>query len=148
MGYERTEADTVVGALERIDGRHLAKLPESPFYPEGGGQVADGGTLETASGAGRVIDVFRVGDDQAVALEPVTGELREGDPARALVDRAERLATMANHTATHLLHAALRAGSAAMCARPAPTWGPTSSASTSPMASASAPRRRATWRRP
>jgi alanyl-tRNA synthetase len=108
VGYEATEWETVVGALERRDGGFLAKLPESPFYPEGGGQVSDSGLVETPSGRARVSDVYRLGDDQAIALEPVEGELAPGEPARAVVDRGLRLATMCNHTATHLLHAALR----------------------------------------
>jgi alanyl-tRNA synthetase len=109
VGYEATEWETVIRAVERENGSVLAKLEESPFYPEGGGQVSDSGIVETDSGRARVTDVFRLGDDQAVALEPVEGELGEGQRARALVDRTTRFATMCNHTATHLLHAALRA---------------------------------------
>ena len=86
----------------------LAKFPESPFYAEGGGQVADSGIVETDSGRGRVEDVYRVGDDQAVALAVEQGELKEGERARLVVDRLARHATACNHTATHLLHAALR----------------------------------------
>ena len=106
VGYEATEVETQVGAVETIDGRRLVKLTESPFYAEGGGQVSDGGTIETAAGSARVETVYRIGDDQAVAVE---GDgLEPGEPARAVVDRERRLATEANHTATHLLHAALR----------------------------------------
>jgi alanyl-tRNA synthetase len=108
VGYEATEADTVLRVAERANGWVLAKLEESPFYPEGGGQVSDSGIVETPSGRARVVDVYRLGDDQALALEPVEGELGPGESARAMVERAERLATMRNHTATHLLHAALR----------------------------------------
>jgi alanyl-tRNA synthetase len=86
----------------------LAKLEESPFYPEGGGQVSDSGMVETPSGRARVADVYRLGDDQVLALEPLEGELGAGESAVASVERGERLATMRNHTATHLLHAALR----------------------------------------
>jgi alanyl-tRNA synthetase len=88
-----------------VNGQHLVKLTESPFYAEGGGQVSDTGVIETPSGSLRVARVYRVGEDQAVAVE---GAAAEGEPARAVVDRERRLATMCNHTATHLLHAALR----------------------------------------
>src|SRR5215218_10218375 len=108
VGYETTEADTVLRVAERADGWMLAKLEESPFYPEGGGQVSDSGAIETPSGRATVVDVYRLGDDQALALEPVEGEIGPGEDARAMVERTTRLATMRNHTATHLLHAALR----------------------------------------
>ena len=108
IGYEATEADTVVRVTERANGWLLAKLEESPFYAEGGGQVSDSGLVETPSGRARVVDVYRLGDDQALALEPLEGEIGPGEPAKAVVERAVRLATMRNHTATHLLHAALR----------------------------------------
>ncbi|HLM28125.1 MAG TPA: alanine--tRNA ligase [Thermoleophilaceae bacterium] len=107
-GYEETELETVVSAVERVNGLVLVKLEESPFYAEGGGQVADRGRVETPSGAGQVTDVYRVGDDQALALEEVEGDIARGETARAAVDRSVRLETMRNHTATHLLHAALR----------------------------------------
>ncbi|MET0512932.1 MAG: alanine--tRNA ligase [Thermoleophilaceae bacterium] len=108
VGYETTEADTVLRVAQRANGWLLAKLDESPFYPEGGGQISDSGLVETPSGRARVVDVYRVGDDQALALEPVEGEIGAGETARAVVERDRRLATMRNHTATHLLHAALR----------------------------------------
>jgi alanyl-tRNA synthetase len=108
VGYELTEVESTLLALESVNGRYLAKLEESPFYAEGGGQVSDGGVVETPSGRARVTDVFRVGDDQAVELEIEEGELGVGEPATARVARDERLATQRNHTATHLLHAALR----------------------------------------
>jgi alanyl-tRNA synthetase len=108
VGYERTDAETVARAVERIDGTLLVKLEDSPFYPQGGGQVSDGGFVETETARAKVVDVVRVGGDQALAVEPVEGEIAAGDAVRAVVARGERLATMRNHTATHLLHAALR----------------------------------------
>ena len=108
VGYETTEAHSTIGAVQRQNGTVLAKFPESPFYAEGGGQVADSGVVETDSGSGRVQDVFRLGDDQAVALALERGDLKQGERARLVVDRRARHATACNHTATHLLHAALR----------------------------------------
>ena len=110
VGYETTDADTTVGAVAADDGRVLVKLEESPFYPTGGGQIADSGFVECFDGdcRARVEDVLRLGDDQVVAVVPEQGELRVGERVRAHVDRAARHATECNHTATHLLHAALR----------------------------------------
>ncbi len=110
VGYAATDQDTTVGALSGDDGRVLAKLVESPFYATGGGQVADSGYVECSDGdcLARVEDVLRLGDDQVLALVPERGELRSGERVHAHVDRAARHATECNHTATHLLHAALR----------------------------------------
>jgi alanyl-tRNA synthetase len=112
-GYETVEVETTVGALAGADagGRLLVKLVESPFYATGGGQVHDSGWVECTDGdcRARVDDVVRLGDDQVLALVPETGELRQGERVRARVDRFSRHATECNHTATHLLHAALRA---------------------------------------
>jgi len=109
-GYAATEQETSVGALAAEDGQILVKLLESPFYPAGGGQVSDSGWVECAAGdcLARVEEVFRLGSDQVLALAPERGELRPGERVHAVVDRAARHATECNHTATHLLHAALR----------------------------------------
>jgi alanyl-tRNA synthetase len=114
VGYHATDVETTVGALdserEHASGRVLVKLVESPFYATGGGQVADSGYVECADGdcRARVDDVLRLGDDQVVALVPEHGQLEVGERVHAVVDRATRHATECNHTATHLLHAALR----------------------------------------
>jgi alanyl-tRNA synthetase len=107
VGYETLRATTGLAAVEREDGRALVKLEESPFYAEGGGQVADSGLLRWAGGEAKVIDVYRIGEDQALEVEPF-GEIDESTAVEAEVDRETRHATMRNHTATHLLHAALR----------------------------------------
>ncbi|MEY2516136.1 MAG: alanyl-tRNA synthetase, partial [bacterium] len=109
-GYETLEQHTTIGSLSGA-GRQLAvSLPESPFYATGGGQVADVGILESETGdaRGRVVDVRRQGDGQVLSVELDAGELHPGERVVARVDRADRGATQANHTATHLLHAALR----------------------------------------
>ncbi len=107
VGYETLRTITGLAAVEREDGRALVKLEESPFYAEGGGQVADSGVLRWDGGEARVVDVYRVGEDQALEVEP-QGELGDGVAVEAEVERETRHATMRNHTATHLLHAALR----------------------------------------
>ena len=84
------------------------KLEESPFYAEGGGQVADSGLLRWSGGEARVVDVYRVGEDQALEVETGSGAVEPGVAVEAVVDHEARHATMRNHTATHLLHAALR----------------------------------------
>jgi alanyl-tRNA synthetase len=105
VGYETLRVQTGIAAAEQIDGSFLAKLDESPFYAEGGGQVADSGVLRIGDDAVAVKDVYRVGEDQALLLDADPGV--DGQ-VEAEVDRATRHATMRNHTATHLLHAALR----------------------------------------
>ena len=112
VGYETLEAHTTVGAVGRDDGRVVVKLPESPFYAAGGGQISDVGVVECEHGdcRARVVDVVKLGggEDQAVVVEVDQGELEPGERVVARVDPAFRHATEANHTATHLLHAALR----------------------------------------
>jgi alanyl-tRNA synthetase len=110
VGYETTDQDTTVGAVADAEDRVLVKLVESPFYATGGGQVSDAGWVECAEGdcRARVDEVLRLGDDQVLAVIPEQGELAPGQRVHAHVDRAGRHATACNHTATHLLHAALR----------------------------------------
>ena len=109
VGYEKTDVLTQIGALEPLEGGlFLAKLRESPFYPDGGGQVTDQGYLENEeTGArARLHEAHRIGDDQVLVFE---GDgFAAGDRVRAVVLWSARFPTMANHTATHLLHAALR----------------------------------------
>jgi alanyl-tRNA synthetase len=109
-GYETLEQHTAVGAVGVEDGRVLAKLVESPFYATGGGQVHDTGFVACESGdcRARVTDVVRVGDDQVLVLHVEEGRLHEGERVIAHVDADHRRPTACNHTATHLLHAALR----------------------------------------
>jgi alanyl-tRNA synthetase len=112
VGYEFLRSETGIGVLEQVDGTALAKLEQSPFYAEGGGQVADSGRLIWDGGEVAVSDVIRVGDDQVIELKAAgNGETAwppAGATVEAVVDREARFRTMRNHTATHLLHAALR----------------------------------------
>jgi alanyl-tRNA synthetase len=111
VGYEGLRAETAVAAAAPFGedgGAALVKLEESPFYPEGGGQVADSGSIRWDGGEASVVDVYRVGDDQALRVAARDGLPGAGSRVDARVDHVARHATMRNHTATHLLHAALR----------------------------------------
>jgi alanyl-tRNA synthetase len=110
-GYETERQPTTVAAVALQDGHYLVKLADSPFYPAGGGQVSDTGRLECEHGdcQARVEGVFRLGEDQALSVVVERGALRPDEQIVARVDHAARRATERNHTATHLLHAALRA---------------------------------------
>jgi alanyl-tRNA synthetase len=110
VGHEKTDVLTQIGALEELgEGLFLAKLRESPFYPEGGGQVTDAGFIESDPDGGARAELrqaFRLGDDQALLFEG--SGFSAGDRIRAVVPWKVRFPTMANHTATHLLHKALQ----------------------------------------
>jgi alanyl-tRNA synthetase len=109
VGYSELAARTNIVAADQLeDGAQLIKLEESPFYAEGGGQVADSGVIVVDGAELTVEDVYRVGDDQAIRVASDESRVTSGDPAEGRVDAFKRHATMRNHTATHLLHAALR----------------------------------------
>ncbi len=126
-GYEtEVQPTTVVAvrALEQPDGgdgangpngsggpkRLLVKLAESPFYAAGGGQISDVGTIECEHGdcRARVEDVLFVGEDRIAEVIVEEGTLDVGEQVLARVDHLTRHKTECNHTATHLLQAALR----------------------------------------
>ncbi len=117
-GYDYLEERATVVALYR-DGRScdalgqgqdgLVILDLTPFYAESGGQLGDRGTLSGESGQFAVTDTQKKGDEVICHLGLVlTGQLRVGDSVEAAVDGERRTATALNHSATHLLHAALR----------------------------------------
>jgi alanyl-tRNA synthetase len=110
VGYEKTEVLTAISAFhDRGDGSFEVKLHESPFYPAGGGQVSDTGYLvhEETGAEATLLEAIRLeGDDQALVFQG--SGFAEGDRVRAVVPWSHRFPTMANHTATHLLHKALQ----------------------------------------
>jgi alanyl-tRNA synthetase len=117
--HEMTEVpDVRVIGLVR-DGRRVdvlragetgeAILDETPFYAEAGGQVGDTGTLKGATVSALVKNVSFATPELIVhGAKVLSGELREGDHVDAVPDLVRRQAISNNHTATHLLHAALR----------------------------------------
>ena len=107
VGYDVVEVDTIVTAVRQLpDGRVAVMLRESPFYAESGGQVSDHGAI-TSEGWSVAVNEVRKVDGRIAAIGTPTGEIRFG-PAHAAVPRDRRKDTERNHTATHLLHAALR----------------------------------------
>src|SRR5215211_394823 len=109
VGYEATKVLTAILAYQDLDdGTFQAKLERSPFYPEGGGQFSDLGFIENEETGARadLIRATRVSDDQVLTFQGAG--FAEGDRVRAVVPWSVRFPTMANHTATHLLHQALR----------------------------------------
>ena len=88
----------------------LVVLDRTPFYAESGGQAGDGGHLRAANGAEFLVSDTRKQSGTVFTHvgEVTDGELRVGDVVTAEVDAAQRSATALNHSATHLLHAALR----------------------------------------
>ena len=116
-GYEQAAATSTIASIVRereLVGRAQAGdrvsvvLPETPFYPEGGGQVGDAGLIRTEAAQLDVTDTRAWGDVIAHVGTISAGELSVGDAVEAVVDRSRRADTTRNHTATHLLHAALR----------------------------------------
>ena len=83
-------------------------LDQTPFYAEGGGQVGDTGTIVTETGRAEVFDTVYALPGLIAHKARVTGEIVPGQDALASIDVARREAIRRNHTATHLLHAALR----------------------------------------
>jgi alanyl-tRNA synthetase len=108
VGYERTDVPTAIVAYADLgEGLFQAKLERSPFYPAGGGQVSDTGTIVKDDGTtAELVELIRLDGDQELVFR---GEgFAEGDRVTAAVPWSVRFPTMANHTATHVLHECLR----------------------------------------
>ncbi|MBM3606638.1 MAG: alanine--tRNA ligase, partial [Alphaproteobacteria bacterium] len=117
LGYDTEEAEGQVLALV-IEGADTAEVGEgakvsivvnqSPFYAESGGQVGDTGLIKTDTGAARVMDTKKVAGVFVHVAEVTTGTIARGQGATLSVDHDRRGTIRANHSATHLLHEALR----------------------------------------
>ncbi|WP_100642093.1 alanine--tRNA ligase [Alteromonas facilis] len=115
-GYEQVESTSVVEAIivdgEKVDSATDAKdvlviLDSTPFYAESGGQVGDTGTLTGEQSSVAIVDTIKLG--AAFAHKgTIQGTLSVGDSVNAKIDAALRQSIKLNHSATHLVHAALR----------------------------------------
>jgi alanyl-tRNA synthetase len=119
LGYETLVSDGTVVALLDGEGRSVdalesgasgtVVLDRTPFYAESGGQVGDTGELTAESARFTVSDTQKLGAAFGHIGEVHAGRIAVGDRLHAAVDAERRAATVLNHSATHLLHAALRA---------------------------------------
>ena len=116
-GYERLQNTATVLALyvageaaetATAESEVAIILDETPYYAESGGQVGDCGYLHSSGAKIEVIDCRKVGDHHLHIGRLISGELKVGDQVSASVDAIVRQATALNHSATHLLHAALQ----------------------------------------
>ena len=99
---------TCVGILSSADGLSELFLAATPFYAESGGQVGDTGTFVTESGRFEVLDTQNVAGGLFSHRGRLTGDIVPGQVGVATIDPTRRESTARNHTATHLLHSALR----------------------------------------
>ena len=117
LGYDTEAAEGVVLALVR-DGAGIGAaetgttvqivVNQTPFYGESGGQVGDAGWVRTQTGLAHVTDTKKAAGVFIHVAEVVEGSIQKGQPAKLEVEHKRRSAIRANHSATHLLHEALR----------------------------------------
>lgn len=110
IGYDLLEADINIIRYREITEKgktaYHVVLDQTPFYPEGGGQVGDTGVLTANGETLKVLNTFKENDLIIHVVDKLPAEPNSAFSAQ--VDEKKRRATVANHTATHLLHAALR----------------------------------------
>jgi len=116
-GYENEVTSATVKAIY-VDGQSVSSLAEgqeavvvldcSPFYAESGGQIGDQGQFESADGVFVVEATTKESDAHLHAGELENGTLKVGESVTAIIDEAARQAIRLNHSATHLMHSALR----------------------------------------
>ncbi len=119
VGYSSTQSEALIVAIVK-EGALVSELKkgeegwvltnQTPFYAESGGQIGDTGTLQTEAGLSEVLDCQKkVGALHAHLVKVQEGAIQVGQPGKLTVDTKRRSRLAANHSATHLLHATLRA---------------------------------------
>lgn len=116
LGYEEEEAEAKILALikegaeveEIAEGDVIIITDRTPFYAESGGQIGDQGRLTGKDAEAKIIDTRKFGGLIAHFARPSKGKLKTGDKVTLTLDRTRRHKIRANHSATHLLHEALR----------------------------------------
>jgi len=110
VGYDQTESETYITRYRKVENKdgefYQVVLSDSPFYPEGGGQVGDKGVLENAVESFEVLETKK---ENGLIISLINGLPKDaGALFYAKVNAAERKNSQANHSVTHLLHEALR----------------------------------------
>jgi alanyl-tRNA synthetase len=117
IGYETLESDSIIKAMLK-NGKVVTEaskgdkielfLDRTPFYGESGGQVGDTGIIQSDNAEAEITDAKKEVGLHSHFVTIKTGRLKFWDKVKCIVDRSARMAIARNHTATHLLHAALR----------------------------------------
>ena len=116
IGYEKLELEASVHTLvvngDAIDNASDTEVmfvtSQTPFYAESGGQAGDKGTVSFANGVVTITDVLKKAGDLHVHIGKLKGTMNTGEMAKLSVNPVNRKCTMANHSATHIMHEALR----------------------------------------
>ncbi|TYR82316.1 alanine--tRNA ligase [Priestia megaterium] len=118
VGYDKKQVETFIEAIivngelvEKAEASQEAQiiLKETPFYAESGGQIADQGEIANATATASVKDVQKAPNGQHVhTVQVISGELVKGETYTATINEKKREGIIKNHTATHLLHQALK----------------------------------------
>ena len=117
LGYDRLNAEGIVLGLWiddlQVDSATSGKeyflaLDQSPFYAESGGQVGDHGDFSCSDGNGQILDCIKQGKIFLHKIIVADGSLKVGDTLKLSVESTSRAAAASNHSATHLMHAALK----------------------------------------
>lgn len=110
VGYDKTESETYITRYRKVENKdgefYQVVLSESPFYPEGGGQIGDKGVLENAVESFEVLETKK---ENGLIISLINGLPKDaGAVFYAKVNSSDRKNSQANHSVTHLLHEALR----------------------------------------
>jgi len=117
LGYDRLNAEGIVLGLWTDDlqvdsatsgKEHFLALDQSPFYAESGGQVGDHGDFSCSDGNGQILDCIKQGKIFLHKINVADGSLKVGDTLKLSVESTSRASAASNHSATHLMHAALK----------------------------------------
>lgn len=108
VGYVQTATESVIRRYYVQDDKYHLVLDKTPFYAESGGEIGDTGTISNSEFSMKVSDTQKIGDTIVHIGRLLRGNIGRQEKVRAEIDIRRSNAIRANHTATHLLHAALR----------------------------------------